>query len=125
MRWWATLQAGAPGKLSFSAGTGNIQASGEQSSSFCKIESMAISESTNLNSTQFASAPLPLYLPENVIFEYPLSLADYRLIRATPYGYISYQCGADGEWLKGFIRSIKYKLNDGMATITLKKKWQN
>jgi hypothetical protein len=49
-------------------------------------------------------------------------VAQYRALKAAPYGFISYQCG-NGEYEKGFIKEIKFQVAKGKATFTLKKKW--
>jgi hypothetical protein len=51
-----------------------------------------------------------------------MSLADYRAIKASPYGYISAQCGS-GDFNKYWIKEIKYRLNEGTATFILRRKY--
>jgi hypothetical protein len=45
------------------------------------------------------------------------------LIKASPYGYVSVQCGVGG-WLKGYIKSVQYSPTQGEAEFNLKLKWQ-
>lgn len=131
MRWYRTIASAFPNiggtdaRLSFQSGTGNIIAEGEQASEHAKIEDAVIGESDNILMGDFAVEPTPITKPERITFEYPLSSSEYETIRANPYGYVSYQCGANGAWLKGWILSIEYARVKGMATIILKKQWQS
>lgn len=127
IRWFRTIAAGLPdlnARLKFNSGTGNLQARGEQASGFCKVETMPLSESQNITTAHIADDFTPIWRPENITFEYPMALAEYLIIKANPYGYVSYQCG-QGDWRKGWVREIKYRPVDGMATITLKKQYGN
>lgn len=131
MRWYRSIVSSYPNisdsdnKLFFSAGTGNLVAKGEMTSSFCKLENQAIKENQDLFTTHFEDQQqaTPLWVNETVTFEYPLSVSDYTAIKSNPYGYVSFQCG-QGDFEKGFIKELKYKLNAGKATFILRKKWQ-
>ena len=83
-----------------------------------------LAENANLLAQTLALPPSPITKPEKITFEYPMSAADYQSIRSNPYGYISYQCGANGHWQKGWLLNIEYERVKGLATITLKKQWQ-
>lgn len=133
MRWFRTIVACYPNltdadnKLYFNAGTGNLLAKGELSAIYggtCRLEDVPIQENQDLSIAMFIdqAKATPLWRNEGFAYEYPMSLKDYNYIKANPYGYISYQCG-NGEWKKGFIKEVDYKLVQGMATFTLKKKW--
>lgn len=130
MRWYRSIVnsypniSGSDNKLFFSAGTGNLVAEGEMTSTFCKLENTVIRENQDLFTTHFTDTAdaTPLWRNETVSFEYPLSLKDYRDIKSNPYGYVSFQCG-QGEFEKGFIKELKYKPNAGKATFILRKKW--
>jgi hypothetical protein len=52
-----------------------------------------------------------------------LSVADYKTLKANPYGYISFQCGT-GEWKKGYVQDVRYRLNKGDADFVLKIKYE-
>lgn len=135
MRWYKTIAAGyadlssSENKLFFNAGTGNFNAIGEiitgAYDSDCKLESMPLAENQNLFITHFLRAQdyTPLWQPETFAFEYPLNIAEYKDIKANPYGYISYQCG-NGEYKKAYIDEIKFRPAKGRATFVLLKKWQ-
>lgn len=134
MRWYKSLinsyvnLNSTESKLFFSAGTGNLTAEGEITEGtydqFCKLENMVIREDQNLFITHFerVADATPLWKPETITYEYPMSVADYRLIKAKPYGYISFQCG-NGDFQKGFINEVKYRMARGVATFNLKIKW--
>lgn len=128
MRWFRSIAAGYPNisdtdsKLFFNSGTGNIVATGEQSSSFCKPEKTVTQENQNISSGQIDISATPLWKNETISIEYPLSLNDYNKIKANPYGFISYQCG-NGDWGAGWIKELKYRPIKGTATFILRKKW--
>ena len=131
MRWAKSIfqsyvnLANTTSKLFFSSGTGNYIAEGQlPAGDPCKLESVVVAEDDDLSKYQFAGTDyVPIYKPEIVTFEYPLSIADYLVLRAKPYGYVSFQCGT-GDYEKGFIKSLAYKPVEGIATFTLIKKWQ-
>jgi len=135
MRWYKSIINSYPtissslSKLIFSAGTGNLTAEGEITEGaydeLCKLESMVIRENQDLFITHFERQEdaTPMWKPEFITYEYPMSISDYKKVRENPYGYISFQCG-NGEYEKGFIQEIKYRPLKGKATFTLKKKWE-
>jgi hypothetical protein len=131
MRWYRSISASyansgdSSNKLFFNSGTGNFVAEGEMTSEVCKLENAVIRENQDLFTTHFENATdaTPLWRNETIAFDYPLSLKDYRDLKSGPYGYVSYQCG-QGDFEKGFIKELKYKLNRGIATFILRKKWQ-
>lgn len=130
MRWWRSIAqsyvnlVNTASQLFFSAGTGNLLATGELPLyDPCKLEDNEKSESEDLNRTDFAVENLPIYKPERLTFEnYPLSLRDYNTIKSNPYGYISVQCGT-GEYIKAYILSINYRPSRGDADFNLILKW--
>lgn len=111
-------------RIFFNSGTGNISAAGELSDSTCKLEATTLSESQDISLSTFANQDdaTPLWRPEYMTFTYPLSVAQYSLLKGNSYGYISAQCGT-GDYEKGFIQEIKYQVAKGIATFTLKMKW--
>lgn len=130
MRWWKSIAQSyvnllnSSSQLFFSAGTGNLLATGELPVyDDCKLENNEKSESEDLNRTDFAVENLPIYKPERLTFtNYPLSLRDYNTIKSNPYGYISVQCG-QGEYVKAYILSINYRPSRGDADFNLILKW--
>jgi hypothetical protein len=135
MRWFKSLANSYPNiddtinKLYFSSGTGNYVAEGELIQGLydvdCKLENGVKAENRNLSKLDFTDTAeaTPLWKPETASFTYPLSVKDYQLLKANPYGYISFQPGK-GDYLKGFIQSVKYKVNEGTADFILRLKWE-
>lgn len=130
MRWYKTIAAGfaslsdTENKLFFLSGTGNLIASGLMTDTTCRQENTDLAENQNIFVTKFTNVVdyTPLWKNELITYEYPMSIADYREIKDNPYGYISAQCGVGG-FLKYWIREIKYKPMQGMATITARRKY--
>jgi hypothetical protein len=132
MRWFKSLAGMYPNlsdstsRIDFSSGEGNYRAKGDMISTFCKLEAMPIAEDDSINKLKFAneSEATPLWQPEQFKASYPLSLRDYKKIKAKPYGYISFQCG-NGDFEKGFIEEIVWDINKGLAEFTLRNKYGN
>lgn len=131
MRWFKSIAqcyvnlSNTTSKLFFSSGEGNYIASGTLTTpDGCRLENKVLSESHDLVIADFLSTVngTPIYLPETVEFEYPLSLADYLIIKSNPYGYIEFQCG-NSIIEKGFVKNIRYKPSEGIAQFNLIKKW--
>lgn len=130
MRWYKTIAAGyvnlsdSENQLFFLSGTGNYQAKGFQSDARCRIESMALQENQNIYVTNFANAAdyRPKWRNELKTYEYPMSIAEYKAIKANPYGYISAQCG-DEDFKSYWIKEIKFKIAKGSATFVLRRKY--
>lgn len=133
MRWFKSIANSYPNindsanKLYFSSGTGNFLAEGQIAGAYptCKLENGAKAENRDLSKLDFIDPgdAMPLWRPDYADFKYPLSIADYRALKANPYGYISFQCGT-GEWKKGFVQNLRYRLNKGEADFTLKIKYE-
>lgn len=131
MRWFKSIASiyinlsSTTSKIFFNSGTGNYQAEGQLTTpDSCALENKVLAENTDLTKNDFISTDnVPLFKPEIVDFTYPLSISDYLLIKANPYGYLNIQCG-NGDYEKAFIKSIDYKPAQGEAAFTLIKKWQ-
>lgn len=131
MRWFKSIAhtyanlVSTTSKLFFASGTGNYIAEGRITTpDDCDLENKVLAENDNLSKDDYGAAgSIPIFRPEIITFTYPLSIADYVLIKATPYGYLDIQCGT-GAFEKAFIKSIEYKPVKGEATFTLIKKWQ-
>lgn len=129
MRWWKSIAqsyvnlANSASKLFFASGTGNLTAEGELTDA-CSVDSGVLAENDDLAQTDIALAKdyVPIWKPETVTYDYPMSLKEYNTIKAGPRGYILAGCG-DDPLVKGFINNIEYKMSEGQATITLKLKW--
>jgi hypothetical protein len=134
MRWFKSIANSYPNlvdttnKLFFSQGTGNFLAGGEIGGAYpeCKLENTQKPENKDLYISDFADEAdaIPIWKPEYLTLKYPLSVKNYRTIQAKPYGYISVGCGNSAQFIKGFIREIRYNLNRGEADFILKIKYQ-
>lgn len=63
----------------------------------------------------------PIWLPETYTFEYPISYADFKLIKANPYGYIEFYKDATNK-LNGYIMNMEYSMKTGLTKFELLKK---
>lgn len=110
------------GQLKFTAGTGNYIAQIELSVFDCLNEAAEteLPENGNVTYDTFEEPEnhYPLFWPETVQFDYPVTYAQYKAIKANPYGLVEYQCG-NGPTLQGWIKDFKYKPYEGMAEFTL------
>jgi hypothetical protein len=132
MRWFKSIANSYPNindsdnKLYFSSGTGNYLAAGQIAGAYptCKLENGVKAENRDMSKMDFADVAeaTPLWKPEYATLKYPLSIADYKTLKANPYGYISFQCGT-GEWKKGYIKDVRYRINKGEADFVLKIKY--
>ena len=132
MRWFKSIANSYPNifdtanKLFFTSGTGNYLAEGELGGAYptCKLENGVKAENRDLGKLDFIDAAdaTPLWKPEYATLKYPLSVADYRELKASPYGYIAFQCGT-GEWKKGYVQNFRYRLNKGECDFILKLKY--
>jgi hypothetical protein len=132
MRWFKSIANSYPNindsenKLYFSSGTGNFLAAGQIAGAYptCKLENGVKAENRDLSKMDFVDVAqaTPLWKPDYATLKYPLSVSDYKTLKANPYGYISFQCGT-GEWRKGYIKDLRYRLNKGEADFVLKIKY--
>lgn len=129
MRWWKSLVQSytnlinTTSKLIFSAGTGNLLASGElPAGDPCKLENGPKAENKDMLPADFEDENLPIWKAETVDLAYPMSLKDFNLVKANPYGYINMQCGS-GDYIKAFIINLNYKPAKGEADLTLRLQW--
>lgn len=131
LRWFKSLANGYPNlgsttsKAFFASGTGNFIAEGELTDPTCKLEATVLSENQDISVSSFddPTEATPLWKPKYATFTYPLSVAQYGLLKADPFGYISFTCGNNSTVLKGFIQEIKFRPSQGMADFVLKMKW--
>lgn len=123
MRWLKTWFAGVKNpylaKLIFADGTGNFFAGGQYTQP-CSNDDQVIIENEALESAMLSNPDMvvPIWNPEQVQFDYPMSMADYNAIKNTPYGVVKYS-GGDNLYHYGYILNIEYKPNAGMANFTL------
>lgn len=132
MRWFKSITQcyvnlfSTTSKIFFTSGAGNYLAEGQiNPSDTCRLEGGVYPENTDLSYAHFQNSNTwpPIYLPETITFNYPLSVNDYQLIKSNPYGYINVQCGT-GDIIKAYIKTLEYKPAEGSADFTLIKKWQ-
>ncbi len=110
-------------KIIFTDGDGNYHAEGMMTSAVNRIEDEVLTENETLDEFKFAdqSKAHPLTRPERDRFDYPMSLKQFKAILANPYGIIQYNSNClEGE---GWIDSIKYKPELGLATFQIIPKW--
>lgn len=131
MRWFKSIAQSytnlinTASKIFFTSGTGNYLAEGNiNAADPCVMENHVMAENDDIAATDFMRAvdATPIYKPETITFEYPLSIAEYQAIKSAPYGYINVQCG-QGDTEKAFIKTISYKPAERKAEMTLIKKW--
>lgn len=105
----------------FMSGEGNILAEGELNDD-CNVEATVLSESEPVldTSTLETSADgLPIYELELWEFEYPMSVVEYRAVKANPRGLIRVTYGQGNGPVDCYVREIQYKPNEGKASFQL------
>ena len=112
------------GRLIFTSGNGNFIARINLNDGDCILEGNNVSEDGDLYAEMLTdvSVAAPIYKPEKIIFEYPITWEQYLLIRENPYGLIGYQCGS-GDIEYGWIEDFQLKPtgpNGGLGQFTLK-----
>lgn len=116
MRWFKSIGKNI---VRFTSGVGNYEATGNlPATDLCRLENKPLAENDDIEIADFedTSDATPIYQPEIIEFEYPLSIADYNRIKQNPYGYITSSCGT------GYIRTVEYKPAEGKAKFELIKK---
>lgn len=108
--------------IKFTNGEGNILASGEVLTP-CRLENAVIAENQDISLDNFADAEAnyPLFYPELITFEYPMSYDQYLTVKANPYGLIGYQCG-NSAMEYGWIEDMQYSPYNGLVNFTLRPK---
>lgn len=128
MRWWKSIAqsyvnlANSASKFFFSAGTGNLTATGDMIGDPCAVDAVTKPENGDLARTDMITGQDPIWKPETVNIRYPMSLKEYNLVKANPYGYIYFQCGT-GDYEKGYIVTMNYRVAKGEVEMTLKLKY--
>jgi len=132
MRWFKSIAqsyvvlSNPESKIFFTSGAGNYLAEGMLSVyDNCRIENKVLPENHDLSIADFdkIDEATPIYKPEIISFDYPLSVDQYNYVKENPYGYFNVQCG-DGYFFKAYIKNISYKPVEGIAEFTLIKAWQ-
>lgn len=116
MRWYSWIMQGVKldDELIFSGGEGYVKAKLETTGN-CSIESSALLESGTIIISGFENdnLPIPIFEPETVSFDYPITRSDFINIKSTPYGLIEF----DGKY--GWIKEIEFDLLKCMAKFIL------
>lgn len=107
-------------KFVFTKGDGNFLAKGSLTTG-CVLEGADIAENDDISVSSFdnSSDASPLFKFEIDSFDYPLSLDQAIAIRNNPRGTIRYRQKSTDTWKEGYIESIQYKPNDGIATFNI------
>ncbi len=103
-------------QLIFTTGTGNFYALGSIGDSCSPEGNNLVSEGGNLAPAIFGTPAdaAPLYYPEIVKFEYPLTWAQFVAIQANPYGLVEFFHTDEGTQ-QGWLAELQYKPYTGMA----------
>lgn len=124
MRWMNRIftsykQFNSNAQLLFTDGNGNYYAQGEMTSPIARLENGVISESQTINSAIYADSDnaKPITLAERIEFDYPINSRDYKNLQSNPYGLIYFS--NDCEEGYGWIDTVSYKPEQGIATFTL------
>ena len=124
MRWMNRIftsykQFNSDSKLLFTDGNGNYYAQGEMTSAVARLENGVIAENETINLSIYDNPDnaKPITLAERITFDYPMNSRDYKNIESNPYGLIYFS--NDCEEGYGWIDSISYKPEQGIATFTL------
>lgn len=124
MRWVDKLFSGyKPGNINkqiiFMDGEGNYHAKGLMQSTSCRWENISLAENDTIDESVFADIlkATPLLESERVEFEFPMSTADFKTLKSNPYGTIHYSNESEEGY--GWIDTIKYKPEEGLATFSL------
>lgn len=106
-------------KIIFTDGPGNVFAKGIMTSVDCRQELGAIAENQTIDRNIYATpdAAKPFLSTERILFDFPLSVADYKKIEKNPYAAIYFQ--NDCEEGEGWIDTIRYTPDDGIASFVL------
>jgi hypothetical protein len=117
--WFAGLKNPLTSKLIFANGTGNYFAGGQYTQA-CSTDGQVLIENDALESAMLTdpNIAVPLWKPEQIQFDYPMSMSQYNLIKTNPYGYIKYSTSTN-LYQYGYILNIEYKPNQGIANFTL------
>lgn len=109
------------GVIKFIKGEGNTALALAKDDVGCQedFSGVAIGESDDVAWNEANAANIvPLWVPEILQFEYPLSLADINAIRANPHGYVTVT-DESGTAHNGFILDVEYKIKTGVTKFEL------
>lgn len=115
-------------KLHFTSGDANYVAGWQKTSDDdCLLEDQTslLYENQDISKIDFKDYDecKPIWEPETIDFEYPLSYSDFRALRRYPYRKVRVTQGVN-EWF-GWIINLEYDPNAGMAKWTLLRVYEN
>jgi hypothetical protein len=89
----------------------------------CDYYQLALAENLSIGKVIFADInnARPLWYPESIEFEYPLSFEQFKTLRNNPRGYI--RATQRGKTYDGWIDEIDYEPNSGLAKFKLIRKY--
>lgn len=110
--------AGRP--IKFTYGEGNYLASTQFTNDVCpgNFQNNLLSEKQDI--TVEASGESPIWIPEYLDFQYPLTFSQYLLIKANQFKCIEVS-DSDENFIKGYIIELHYKPVGGLTTFKLLK----
>lgn len=118
LRWSPVIDAGLTKyvgrEIKFTSGEGNYKMSSELASDVCpgRWNNNLIAENENIIWDDVDNSDSdPIWLPEIIEFQYPLTLAQWESISANPKGVFEVS-GSTNDYIKGFILELKYKPDD-------------
>lgn len=109
----------AASKIIFSDGDANYYAEGLMLDANNRLENRTIIENEIIDPSLYINQDnaKPFLAAERVVFDYPLNSKQFKDIQANPYGLIGYNNSCENG--AGWIESIKYKPEDGLANFIL------
>lgn len=125
LRWCKTLfktyKDLSNAKLLFTDGDANYLAEGKYTGNSCEYFNGVIAENATIDLNLFNDQDdaTPINTAERISFKYPLSSKDFNNIQTNPYGLISYKSECCNDLSFGWIDTIQYKPEEGIATFTL------
>lgn len=104
--------------VKFVYGEGNFNVQTEFTNDTCdnNFQNNILTENQDITVAQAGATPI--WIPEYIEFEYPLSFSDYLNIRDNPYKCIEVS-NTDSNFVKGFIVEVRYKPVGGLASFKL------
>lgn len=126
LRWLKRILAtyrdpeAAESVLKFVSGSNNVIASGLMTG-LDPIAGAILAENQTLSLSDFGDEAdgKPVYIPEEWVFEFPLSWEDYNTIKADPRGVVEARFGQQTEYSQFYLRKLEYMPNEGKAEWTL------
>lgn len=115
-------------KLTFVDGSGNYYATGADNAVLCSLTDDTLSENTEITPALFTDStfPRPIWLNEDIVYDFPISASDFAQIKANPTGLIYWEVNhTDGSIEHsgyGWIQELEYDEVSGMGKFTLKPK---